>query len=317
MGDVSSRIAAWVSEGLVTSEQGEAIRLFEERTNPASDELSPWAEVAVYVGLIFGLASGAALFVRGFHGPTPRLIAQGAVALVGLFFGSRIIALAGHSRVRIGSVILAFGTIGSFGFAVDLLQHQFKVSVDASLLVASAVALIVSLWQWQNRERFAQFLTTVAATAALVASVLNELSVHPAPEVVATLFYVPAMLLVVFRNRLRPNLIVLTTGTAISSIAALGYSSSHQWIGCVVSLATAALILAVARYERHTSVVVIAGGFAFFALVRLYVSYIHGGGALAAVFLASVALFAVIYRRVLSPSRKVDSETPGDVASQS
>lgn len=317
MGDVRDHIEAWVNAGLVSTEQGAAIRAFEERSEPDSNDLSPWAEVAVYLGLIFGLASGAALFLRGFHGPTPRLIAQGAVALVGLFFGSRIVTMPGHSRVRIGSVILAFGTFGAFGFAVDLMQHQLKISTDASLLVASALALIVSLWQWQNRERFAQFLTTVAATAALVASVINELSLHPAPEVIATLFYVPAILLVIFRKQLRPNLVVLITGTGIASIAALGYSSSHQWIGCVVSLITAGLILVVARHERHTSVVVIAGGFAFFALVRLYAAYIRGGGALAAVFVTSVALFAVIYRRVLAPTRNEAAEAPSEVASQS
>jgi len=317
MSDVESRIETWVREGLVTPEQASAIRAFEESTTPSSTELSPWAEVAVYVGLIFGLASGAALFLRGFHGPTPRLIAQGVVALVGLFFGSRIIAMEGQSRIRIGSVILAFGTIGTFGFAVDLLQHQLKVSLDSALMVSSALVLILSLWQWRNRDRFAQFLTTIASAAGLVASMINELSLHPAPEVVATLFYVPAMLLVVFRNRLRPNLVVLTAGTAIASIAAQGYSSSHQWIGSVVGLATAGLIFGLARHERHTSVVVIAGGFAFFALVRLYVTYIRGGGALAVVFVASVALFAVIYRRVLAPSHNEENEATSDVASQS
>lgn len=316
MSDIENRIDTWVHEGLVTPEQATAIRAFEDRETPPSVELSPWAEVAVYVGLIFGLASGAALFLRGFHGPTPRLIAQGVVALVGLFFGTRIISMEGHSRVRIGSVILAFGTAGTFGFAVDLLQHQLKVSLDASLLVASALTLILSLWQWGNRDRFAQFLTTVVAAAGLVASIINEISLHPSPEVVASLFYVPAMLLVIFRNRLRPNLMVFTTGTAIASIAAQGYSSSHQWIGCAIGLATAGVIFALARHERHTSVVVIAGGFAFFALVRLYLSYIHGGGALAVVFVASVALFAVIYRRVLAPSHNEEMEPASDVASQ-
>jgi hypothetical protein len=317
MSDIENRIDTWVHEGLVTPEQANAIRAFEDQETPSSVKLSPWAEVAVYVGLIFGLASGAALFLRGFHGPTPRLIAQGVVALVGLFFGTRIISMEGRSRVRIGSVILAFGTAGTFGFAVDLLQHQLKVSLDSSLLVSSALVLILSLWQWGNRDRFAQFLTTLASAAGLVASTINVLSWHPAPEVVASLFYVPAMLLVVFRNRLRPTLMVLTAGTAIASIAAQGYSANHQWVGCAIGLATAGFIFALARHERHTSVVVIAGGFAFFALVRLYLSYIHGGGALAVVFVASVALFAVIYRRVLAPSHNEEIEPASDVASQS
>ena len=317
MSDIQNRLEVWVQEGLVTKDQATAIAEFESRSTVTSVELSPWAEVAVYVGLIFGLASGTALFLRGFHGPTPRLIAQALVALVGLFFGSRIIEMQGHSRVRIGSVILAFGTVGAFGLTVDLLRQVLTLSIDSSLLIATALALVVSLWQWRNRDRFAQFLTTVAAAAGFVAAVLNTISLQPSAEVIASLFYVPAVALIAFRNRLRPSLFVFATGTTIASIAAQGFSSHHQWIGCVVGLVTSCAVFALARHERHTSVLVIAGGFAFFDLVVLYGSYIHGGGALAVVFTASVALFAVIYRRVLAPARDVKRDSASEVGSQS
>lgn len=315
--ELSRAVERWVNQGIIAADQGAAIIDFERRDSSSPQEMSPWAEVGVYVGLVFGLASGTALFLRGFPGDLPRLVAQGLVAVVGLIVGLRIAAKDGASLRRIGSVILGAGTVAFFGWAVTLQRRYLHWNIDPSILWASLVTFAFSLWAWGNRDRFAQFLTTIASAAACIAAVINVAKWSLPGEAVAAMFYAPAVGLIAARQRLRPRLFVFATASVVASLAALGFSSTHQWLGSLVGLLTAVGIFALGRHDRDTVILVIAGGFAFIDLVVFYATYVKGGPALLGVFVLSIGLFAAIYKQVLRPPHGEPSGRDDEVGSHS
>ena len=113
----------WVEHGLVTTDQVDAIRAFEqhERTEP---RLSIVAELAVYLGSVLALMSGAMMVGPNWEAlRTAGQVAIGlAVAALGFLAGGRLIRLDDPGTRRLASFMWLIGTGGvalTLGAVVD------------------------------------------------------------------------------------------------------------------------------------------------------------------------------------------------------
>ena len=106
---------AWVEHGLVSSDQIDAIREFEHEHAPEPPRLSLIAELAVYLGSVLALMSGAMMVGPNWEALRYRRTESAiglAIAALGFVAGARLVHLDDPGTRRLASFMWLIGTGG-------------------------------------------------------------------------------------------------------------------------------------------------------------------------------------------------------------
>lgn len=258
----AGRVRAWVTAGLISPEQGDAIRRFEGEVAAPSrrpERLGIAAEVAAYLGSVLALMGGVVVVGQRWREMVVagRLGIAAAVALVGLAAGSWLVNLAESGTTRLGTFLWAVGTAG-LGLGVGVVLHEADVGADVAAIVIGGVVWLVSVTLWRNdRERGLQLLTTVTGAAIAAVGVWNvaEIPVWRGGVVVwgvALLFGVAAAV-----GRVRPRLFGLAAAGIVAMLGAAMLSDLDEHLGPAMAAVTAAIVVVFALVDRSMPLLVL------------------------------------------------------------
>jgi len=289
----------WVEEGLVTSDEVEAIRAFEHRETPAPAGLSIVAELAVYLGSVLALMSGAMMVGQTWETlRTGGQVAIGvAIAALGFIAGTRLIGLGDPGTRRLASFMWLIGTGGvalTTGVLVDTAgfdEPGWNVLIVGLPVVAIGAAL------WRNLDRPLQVLTT-AVGAGLTLGGIGALLSTP-PWIGGILVWLTAVVVgaLAITQRLRPELYVLAVAAIAAMIGALMLVEVSELAASIAATITAAGIVAVGL-ARHLVPILVVGVIAFLqSLQGLLITTLNGALAAAVVAIAGLVVVTVVVVR--------------------
>lgn len=306
----------WVEQGLVTPEQVEAIRAYEHlhelpRELPHEQRgahpgagvdrrFSLVAELAVYLGSVVALMSGAMIVGQSWESLTTaaRTGIGLAIAALGFAAGTRLVRLDDDARTRrLASFMWLIGT-GGAALTAGTLADSADVDDPAwNLVFVGIPVLALGAALWRNLERPLQVLTTaigaglvLGGTGALLSipAWLGGILVWSAGVVIAAM---------AVTRRLRPELYVLGVAAVAAMIGALTLVETSEVVGLSAATATAAGIVAVGLARRQTPILVI-GVLAFLqSLQGLLMTVLNGAVAALVVAVAGVAVVVVVIAR--------------------
>jgi hypothetical protein len=299
---------AWVEHGLMTTEQLEAIRAFEHVPEYASvgDEstttsrFSLVAELAVYLGSVIALMSGAMIVGQTWESLTTAARAGIGVAVAALGFvaGERLVRLDDAARTRrLASFMWLIGT-GGVALATATVADRAQFDEPAwTVVIVGVPVLAIGAALWRNLDRPLQVLTT-AVGAGLVIGGTGALLSTPAwlgGVIVWSIAFAVGVLAIT--QRLRPELYVLGVASIAAMIGALMLIDVSELVGTSIATATAAGIVAVALARRLTPILVI-GVLAFLqSLQGLLLTTLNGAVAALVVAVAGIAVVVVVIAR--------------------
>ncbi len=296
----------WVDHGLVTSEQVEAIRDFEHHET-AERRLSVPAELAVYLGSILALMSGAMMIGPNWEAlRTAGQIAIGlAIAALGFVAGARLARLDDPGTRRLASFMWLIGTGGvalAVGAAADAAAFD---EPGWNIVFIGLPVAVIGATLWRNRNRPLQVLTTAVGVGLVIGGVGTILAVPPwigAILVWTTALAVGAMAI---GQVLRPEMYVLAVAAIAAMIGAVMLTDVGELTGSIAATITAAGIVAVGL-ARHLVPILVIGVIAFLqSLQGLLMTTVNGALAAAVVAVAGLVLVIVVIARSTRGSKPI------------
>ena len=289
----------WVEAGLVSSDQVEAIRAFEHHEAPAPPRLSIVAELAVYLGSVLALMSGAMMVGQSWDAlRTGGQVAIGvAIAALGFIAGTRLIGLDDPGTRRLASFMWLIGTGGvalSVGALVDTAAFD---DPGWNVLIVGLPILTIGAALWRNLDRPLQVLTT-AVGAGLTLGGIGALLSTP-PWIGGILVWLAAIGIgaLAIAQRLRPELYVLAVAAVAAMIGAVMLADVSELTASIAATITAAGIVAVGL-ARHLVPILVIGVIAFLqSLQGLLMMTLNGALASAVVAVAGLAVVIVVIAR--------------------
>lgn len=307
----------WVEQGLVSSDQVEAIRTFEHaRTDAHPDSgagdagpprLSIVAELAVYLGSVVTLMSGAMLAGQRWDslGTGGRAGIGLVVAALGFAAGARLIQLDDPRARRLASFMWLIGTGGvalAVGAVVDLADFE---EPGWNVLLIGVPVLAIGAALWRNLDRPLQVLTTAIGAGLVAGGIGALLSISPWVGGILVWCAGVAIGATAVTQRLRPELYVLGVGAITTMLGALMLADASEFAAAMAGTITAAGVVAVGLWRRLVPILVI-GVLSFLQSLQGLLMIVLDG-ALAALVVAVAGLVVVV--AVISRSTR---PSPGD-----
>jgi hypothetical protein len=304
LGDLEEHLARWVSDGVVTAEEAEAIRAEELALTPAATQRD--ARVTESLGYLGGLlVVVASLLLVGRLWSNlalgARLSVVGGAALLLLVGGAVLPVARSAASERLRSVLWAMAA-ATTAFFVGLLGYEVLDlrDNDHGLVVTSASAALAGTL-WSRLRALPQQAVCFVALAGTAAAVLLELPTHganrPAVAGLGILAVGAVWIALAHRDRLQHRSAGLALGAAGTVVAAVMISNSG-W-GHVVALAVVVGLAAAGLVVGET--VLLAAGAVGILLVLPPVMNDWFPGAIAAplALLVSGALLVLVALRAL------------------
>lgn len=308
-------VSRWVTAGVVSSAQADAIVEFEtsERLEglPATRRLTVGSEVVIYVGSLLALMGGAFVVARTWESmPVVARIAVGVViAVVGLLGGRALHTLGEAGADRLAGfmwLVAAGGVALATGVSVD------AVGVDTPKFVALAVGaavLAVGALLWRNLERPLQFLTTVAGLVVVMIATAAHVGLRT--WVGGVLLWACAIVtfVVAAGDRLRPQLVALVVAAVGALAASAMVSDLSERLAPIVGLATAAGLVGSGLVLHRTPVLVVGVLGLLVYLQMLFALYFAGPLAAATVAIVGLGVVVIALMRTTRRARSEPART--------
>jgi hypothetical protein len=301
---LEEHLARWVSDGVVTAAEAEAIRAEERALTPAPTERSARVTESLgYLGGLLVVVASLLLVGRVWSdlGVGARLGVVGGAAVLLLGGGAALPAARSAASERVRSVLWAMAT-ATTAFFVGLLGYEVLDvrGADLGLTVASASAVLAAVL-WFRLRAFLQQAACFVALAGTAAAALLELPTDGAnrPSVAGLgIFGVGAVWNVLaLRDRLQHRSAALALGSAGTVLAAVMVANSG-W-GHFVALAIV-LTLAAAGVVVSQTVVLAAGALGILLVLPPVVNdWFPGAVAAPLALLVSGALLVLVALRAL------------------
>ena len=289
----------WIDHGFVSGEQVDAIREFERSHEPEPARLSIGAELAVYLGSVLALMSGAVMVGESWDtlGLAGRIAIGAAVAALGFIAGSRLIHVDDPAARRLASFMWVIGAGGVALVAGTLADAAEFEEPGWNLLAIGAPVLAIGVALWRNLDRPLQVLTTAVGAGLTVGGVGALLSTPPWLGGVLVWLLASSIGTLAVRQRLRPELYVLGVAAIGAMIGAGMLTDVSEVFGFAAATATAAGIVAVGL-ARHLTPILVIGVLAFLqSLQGLLITTLHGAvGAMVVAVLGLAVVIVVIVR---------------------
>ncbi len=316
---LSEHLDRWVSAGLVSPDQAQAINRF-EALPPASSvggepprRLSLVAEAVSYLGIALMAASGALVTARFWDDLRVggRLAVGLAVILAG-FAGAAVVGRIGdEGSRRLASFLQLLGTGGVALTAGVIAVAAGSNDAGVTALAAGPPALLVSVALWQNRERVLPFLSALAAAVATVIGISTTAGLSPTTTEKALAVWVVAVALGLLSGagKLHPVLPALLVAEIASLVAALFVVNPHHAPGLVIGLLTALTGLLAGMLLDHRSVETIGVIGCLVFLGYTLAIYVKGPAGMVAILVLGAVLVVLAIRAGLH--RKGAPPSPG------
>jgi hypothetical protein len=289
----------WVEHGLVSADQVDAIREFERVRAPEPARLSIAAELAVYLGSVLALMSGAAMIGERWNSLAlaGRVGIGVAVAALGFIAGARLVQLGDAGARRLASFMWLIGAGGVALVAGTLADAAEFEEPGWNLLLIGAPVLVIGAGLWRNLDRPLQLLTT-AVGAGLTLGGIGALLSTP-PWIGGVLIWLLALGVgtLAVTQRLRPELYVLGAASIAAMIGALMLIDVGETFGSAAATVTAAGIVAIGL-ARHLTPILVIGVLAFLqSLQGLLLTTLNGAVATLGVAVIGLAIVVVVVVR--------------------
>jgi hypothetical protein len=304
----------WVEHGLITHDQVDAIRAFEQHEH-AEPRLSIVAELAVYLGSVLALMSGAMMV--GPNWETLRTAGQMAIGLavagLGFLAGGRLIRLDDPATRRLASFMWLIGTGGvalTLGAAVDAAAFE---EAGWNLVIIGLPVLAIGATLWRNRDRPLQVLTT-AVGAGLTLGGIGALLSTP-PWIGGILVWLAAIGIgaLAIDQRLRPELYVLAVAAIAAMIGAVMLADTSELTASIAATITGAGIVAVGL-ARHFVPILVIGVIAFLqALQGLLMMTLSGALASAVVAVTGLVVVIIVIARSTRGPKQIGGQHPANL----
>ena len=304
----------WVEQGLVSSDQVDAIRDFEQHERP-EPQLSMVAELAVYLGSVLALMSGAMMVGPNWDAlRTAGQMAIGlAVAALGFLAGGRLIRLDDPGTRRLASFMWLIGTGGvalTLGAVVDAAAFDEPAW---NLLIIGLPVCALGAVLWRNRERPLQVFTT-AVGAGLAFGGVGALLDAPA-WVGGIAVWTIAVLIgyLAVAQVLRPEMYVLAVASVAAMIGASMLFDISELTALIAATITASGIVAVGL-ARHFVPILVIGVLAFLqSLQGLLMTTLSGALAAAAVAVAGLVVVIIVIARSTRGPKQIGGQHPANL----
>jgi hypothetical protein len=296
----------WVEHGLVTNDQVDAIRAFEQ-LELAQPRLSIVAELAVYLGSVLALMSGAMMVGPNWEAlRTAGQMAIGfAIAALGFVAGARLIRLDDPGTRRLASFMWLIGTGGvalTLGAVLDAAAFE---EPGWNLLIIGVPVGALGAALWRNRDRPLQVLTTAVGAGLAIGGVGALLAIPPwiGGIIVWTTALVVGALAIA--QVFRPEVYVLAVAAISSMIGAVMLSDVSELTASVAATITAAGIVAVGL-ARHLVPILVIGVIAFLqSLQGLLITTVNGALGAAVVAVVGLVLVIIVIARSTRGSKPI------------
>ena len=292
----------WVEQGLVSSDQVDAIRTFEHaraHTDSGSGDaeaprLSIVAELAVYLGSVVTLMSGAMLAGQRWDslGTGGRAGIGLVIAALGFAAGARLIHLDDPSSRRLASFMWLIGT-GGVALAVAVLADRGDFEEPGwNVLLVGVPVMVIGAALWRNLDRPLQVLTTAVGAGLAVGGIGALLSIPPWVGGILVWCAGVAIGASAVTQRLRPELYVLGIAAVTAMLGALMLADASEFTAAIAGTVTAAGVVGVGLW-RHLVPILVIGVFAFLQSLQGLLMIVLDG-ALAALVVAAAGLVVVV-----------------------
>ena len=306
------RIESWVKAGLISADQGESIKQFEE-TGVAQPAAEPGglravlAEIAGYLGAALIVTALAALLRDLWQDLSPWL-QIGIVALITFVLGWVGLSIRDSEEPalrRLAAVLLALAPGGIawtlYIFGVEVFRNEEGPFIPVVLLVAALAAT----WFYRIFAHFFTQASTFVLWVWFVASVPNTIdSLDSRVWWILLLALGVAWLMLTEAGVLVPERLGHVLGTGAALIGA-GGSSDYGWDPWFPGLLVAAAIVAFGVYRAKPVLVGLGAGGFFIFLAMLLFEELNESAALLVLLVIGVLLVVGVWawsRRSRSPS---------------
>jgi hypothetical protein len=291
--------ATWIERGLVSSEQVDAIRAFERAHEPAPARLSIVAELAVYLGSVLALMSGAVLVGQSWDSLAlaGRIAIGAAVAILGFVAGARLVRIGDAGARRLASFMWVIGTGGVALVAGTLADAAELDEPGWNLLIVGIPVLTIGAMSWRNLDRPLQVLTTAIGSGLTIGAIGALLSTPAWLGGVLVWLLALAVGTLAVTQRLRPELYVLAVASIAAMIGALMLTDVSEVGGAAAATVTAAGIVLVGL-ARHLTPILVIGVLTFLqSLQGLLMITLNGTVGAMVVAVVGLAIVAVVIVR--------------------
>lgn len=305
----------WVEEGLVTTEQVEAIRAFEHHETAAAPRLSIVAELAVYLGSVLALMSGAMMVGPNWQAlRTAGQMAIGlAIAALGFVAGARLIRLDDPGTRRLASFMWLIGTGGvavTLGAVVDTANFE---SAGWNVIIIGAPIWAIGATLWRNLDRPLQVLTTAVGAGLTLGGIGNLVGIAPWMGGILVWTLAVAVGALAVAQVLRPEMYVIAVAAVGAMIGAVMLADVSELTASIAATITAAGIVAVGL-ARHFVPILVIGVIAFLqALQGLLMTTLNGALASALVAVAGLVVVIVVIARSTRGPKPIGGQYPANL----
>lgn len=304
----------WVEHGLVTSDQVDAIREFEqhEATQP---RLSTVAELAVYLGSVLALMSGAMMVGPNWEAlrTAGQMAIGAAVATLGFVAGARLIRLDDPATRRLASFMWLIGTGGvalTLGALVDAIAFD---EPGWNFLIIGLPVCALGAVLWRNRDRPLQVLTSAIGAGLALGGIGALLAIPPWVGGIMVWTIALAIGSLAIAQVLRPEVYVLAVAAVAAMVGATMLADVSELTAAIAATVTAAGIVAVGS-ARHVVPILVIGVIAFLqALQGLLMTTLSGAPAAAVVAIAGLAVVIVVIARSTRGPKQIGGQHPANL----
>lgn len=305
----------WVDEGLVTTDQVEAIRAFEQHETAAPPRLSIVAELAVYLGSVLALMSGAMMVGPNWEAlRTAGQISIGlAIAALGFVAGARLIRLDDPGTRRLASFMWLIGTGGvalTLGAVVDTAEFDepgWNVVVIGAPIWAIGAAL------WRNLDRPLQVVTTAVGAGLALGGVGSLIGITPWIGGILLWTLAVGVGALAVAQVLRPEMYVLAVAGIAAMIGAVMLADVSELTASIAATITAAGIVAIGL-ARHFVPILVIGVIAFLqSLQGLLTTTLSGPLAAAVVAVAGLVVVIIVIARSTRGPKQIGGQHPANL----
>lgn len=305
----------WVEAGLVTTDQVEAIRVFEHHDAPPQPQLSIVAELAVYLGSVLALMSGAMMVGPNWEAlRTAGQMAIGlSIAVLGFVAGTRLIRLDDPPTRRLASFMWLIGTGGiavTLGAAVDTANFE---SPGLNVIIVGAPICAIGAALWRNLDRPLQVLTTAVGAGLTLGGIGNLVGISPWMGGILVWTLAVAVGALAVAQVLRPEMYVIAVAGIGAMIGAVMLADVSELTASIAATITAAGIVAIGL-ARHFVPILVIGVFAFLqALQGLLMTTLNGALASALVAVAGLVVVIVVIARSTRGPKQIGGQHPANL----
>ncbi len=317
--DLDRRSSTWVAAGLITPEQRDAIRRFEETGAAVAERprrLSLAAEVAVYVGSVFALSGGAMAIGNAWDDLAfaGRLTVAVAIAVIGVAVGHWLFSFDEPGTDRVAGYVTTLG-VGGVSFAAGLLADEtggrdspwVGVAVGVGMLLSSAVL-------WRNRDRPLQALGALVGAGVTVGAFFDAVDGEPVVAGLVLIAVGAALFAAAHTEAVRPGLVVEVGAGVMAYVGGfMLWDISDRFAPGVATLIALAVVVYGVRFEELVLMVLGIVG-ATIATTSLLAETFDGAVSAAVVALLGLVLVVVVVARSLRDRDEPTSPVPPSTA---